>query len=91
MLSIFIAHPIRVQHGLPSQIIVNHRLSALTFCQTFSSVVTVSVCWSETATGICAASFLEVWMHTRLLGGDTGCRIVSQHHFEEVEASWVEV
>jgi hypothetical protein len=90
MLSILIAHPVRVQHGLVKSLLIIASLF-LPPIRVSQSMVSVSVRWSETATGICTASFFKVRMHASLLSGDTGCRIVGKHHFKEVEASWVEV
>jgi hypothetical protein len=48
-------------------------------------------CWAQTATGICSAALLEVWMLASLLSGYTASWIIYEHHFEKVEAAIVEV
>jgi hypothetical protein len=54
-------------------------------------MIAVPVSRSEATAGIRTASFLEVWMHACLLGGYATCRVIDQHHFEEVETSRIEV
>lgn len=52
-------------------------------------MVVVLKCHTNTAARVGAASFAEIWMHAGLLGGDAAGGIVVQHHFEEVEASFI--
>lgn len=48
-------------------------------------------CWTQTATRVCSAAFLEVWVLACLFGGDATSWIIHEHHFKEVETVVVEV
>jgi hypothetical protein len=54
-------------------------------------VIAIPIRRAEAATGVGAASFLEVGMHAGLFGRYAAGGVVDEHHFEEVETGGVEI